>query len=91
MIQLTKIIFLSALSVMKAELDLFEFKLGKKSDEFKYVKKRVMDFTYKGLKELFKTLSDEKIIVRCPNKCKLRQGYKDCSCGGSGWTNKENK
>ena len=86
-IQIAKIIFLNALSIMKAELDLFEFKLGKKSDEFKYVKKRVMDLTYKGLKELFKILSDEKIVVRCPEKCKLRQGYKSCKCGGSGFLN----
>ena len=74
---------------MKAELDLFEFKLGKKSDEFKYVKKRVMDFTYKGIKDLFKTLTDEKIIVRCECKAKLRQGYKSCpKCSGSGFRNK---
>ena len=87
--QITKLIFLNTLSVMKAELDLFEFKLGKKSDEFKYVKKRVMDLTYKGLKKLFKTLTDEKIIVRCECKAKLRQGYKDCpKCGGSGFRNK---
>jgi len=89
MTPLAKLIFLNALSTMKAELSLLEFKMGKKSPEYLYLRKSIMDFVYKGLKKLFKTLSDEKIIVRCECKAKLRQGYKSClKCGGSGFRNK---
>jgi len=91
-IQLAKLIFLNNLSVMKAILDLLEFKLGKKSDDYKYAKKKVMDSTYKNLQGTFKTLTDEKILVRCECKSKLRQGYKDCKyCGGSGYRNEIKK
>ena len=88
-IQIVKSIFLNALSTMKAILDLLEFKLGKKSDDYKYARKKVMDFTYKNLIKLFTALIDEKIIVKCECKAKLRQGYSDCRfCGGSGYRNK---
>jgi hypothetical protein len=46
-----------------------------------------MDFTYKSLKKLFKSLEEEKIIKKCECKHSLRKGYSDCSCGGSGYIN----
>jgi hypothetical protein len=74
---------------MKKILDLGEYKFGKKSDDFKYYKKQVMDAVYKNLKKLFKHLVDEKILVKCNCKANLRQGYSDCeSCGGCGYKNK---
>jgi hypothetical protein len=71
-VQLAKEIFHKNLSIMKKVLDLGEFKLGKKSDEYKYFKKQVMDFTYKSLQKLFKHFADEKIIVKCNCKSKFR-------------------
>jgi len=87
--QLPKIIFLESLSIIKKILDLGEFKLGKKSDDYKYFKKQVFDYHYKGIKKIFKQLLDDKIIEKCKCKAKLRQGYSDCDlCGGSGYKNK---
>lgn len=88
-IQIAKIMFLNSLSTMKAILDLIAFKVDKKSLDYKYYRKEIMNFTYGNLKKLFRTLSDEKIIVRCECKAKLRQGYSNCEfCGGSGYRNK---
>lgn len=87
--QIAKAIFHKNLSIMKKILDLGEFKLGKKSDDFKYYKKQVMDFFYKDLKKLFKQFEDEKILKRCVKKCSLRKGYSDCECGGSGYINEK--
>jgi hypothetical protein len=89
--QIAKAIFHNNLYIMKKILDLGEFKLGKKSDDYKYFKKEVMNSTYDSLKKLFKQLFDEKIIKKCNKKCNLRQGYSDCECGGSGYIDgKEN-
>lgn len=87
-IQIAKTIFLEFLAITKRILDLGEFKLGKKSDDYKYFKKQVFDYSYKGLNKIFRQLLDDKIIEKCPKKCKLRQGYADCECGGSGYINK---
>lgn len=87
-IQLAKALFHMNLSVMKKILDLGEFKLGKKSDDYKYFKKQTMDYFYKSMKKLFKQLVDEKILTNCSCKAKLRQGYSPCEkCGGSGFCN----
>ncbi|KKK73417.1 hypothetical protein LCGC14_2894060 [marine sediment metagenome] len=86
-IQLAKIIFLEQLATMKAILDLVAFKLDKKSSEFLYMKKQIMNYTYGNLKKTFITLEEYKMLKHCPTKCKLRQGYKDCECGGSGYIN----
>ena len=85
--ELAKTIFLNNLSTTKKLLDLLEFKLGKESSEFKYLKKEVFNYAYEGLKKIFKQLESEKIIKKCPNKCNLRQGFKKCECGGSGYLN----
>ena len=89
-IQFAKKIFLMNLSVMKQILDLGEFKLGKKSEDFKYFKKQVMNSFYKSMNKIFKELVNEKILMRCGCKAKIRQGYSDCpKCGGSGYCNIE--
>lgn len=89
-IEIAKEIFHKNLSIMKKILDLGEFKLGgRKSDDFKYYKKQVMDYFYKSMMTLFKYMEDEKILVKCDCKSKLRQGYSDCEyCGGCGYKNK---
>jgi hypothetical protein len=87
--QIAKLIFHNQLYIMKKILDLGEFKLGKKSDDYQYFKKEVMDYTYNGLKKLFKQLFDEKIIVKCSCDANLRHGYTDCDlCGGCGYKTK---
>lgn len=89
MIQIAKIVFLNNLSAMKAILSLLEFKLGKKSPEYLYMKKQVMNYTYQNLKKTLKILTEEKVIEKCPCKHSLRKGYSDCKeCGGSGYRNK---
>ncbi len=90
-IQIAKTIFHVSLSVMKKILDLIAFKYDKKSDDYKYFKKQIMDAFYKGLRDIFQTLLNEKILTNCHCKADLRQGYKPCDCGGSGYKNKELK
>ncbi len=83
-------LFLNCLNNMKQILDLGEFKFGKKSDEFKFYKKQVMDIFYKGLSETFKQLERENEIERCSCKASLRHGYTDCpKCHGAGHMNIE--
>ena len=89
--QIPRLIFLTELSVLKNILSLLEFKHGKTSDEYLYLKKKIMDEFYNSLKKLFKTLETEKLIQKCENNCSLRKGYSDCKCGGSGYINVENK
>ena len=83
---IAKKVFWSQLSIMKKILDLLEYKSGKESDEFIYLRKEVMDKTYEGLKRLFKDLETNKLIKKCSCDANLRKGYKDCEfCGGSGY------
>jgi len=91
--QIAREIFLNQLTVMKKLLDLLAFKMDMRTNDYKYVKSQIMGYVYEGLQKLFKQLSDEKIIEKCPKKHNLRQGFKKCLCGGSGWINviKENK
>lgn len=89
-IQIAKIIFSTALAIMKKVLDLVAFKVGKNSEDYKFYKKEIMDYFYNGLKELFKDLCEKKLIERCQCKANLRNGYKPCEkCGGSGFKNVE--
>lgn len=86
-LQIAKTVFLEFLAVTKKVLDLSEFKLGKDSDDYKYFKKQIFDYHYKGMLKIFKQLQDEKIVKQCPDKCSLRKGYSKCKCGGSGYIN----
>ena len=89
-LQLARTIFLNALEVMKKNLDLVAFKFSKNSEDFRYFKKEIMDYTYNGLKKTFKQLEEQKIIIKCECGASLRNGWKSCeSCGGSGFTNSE--
>ena len=89
-IQIARLIFLTSLDIMKSILDLISFKMGKTSDEYLYMKKKIMDEFYNKLRKLFKTSETQKIVKQCPDKCSLRKGYSDCPhCNGSGYTNLE--
>jgi hypothetical protein len=88
--QLAKTIFLTFLSIMKKILDLIAFKCDKKSDDYKFYKKQIMDYIYNGMRDLFKKLQSEKVIERCHCGADLRNGYSDCQeCSGSGYKNLE--
>jgi len=89
-IQIAKHIFLAFLSIMKKILDLIAFKCDKKSDDYKFYKKQIMDYIYNGLRDLFKKLQSEGLIDKCSCGADLRNGYSDCQkCGGSGYKNLE--
>jgi len=87
-IKLASMIYLSQLNTIKKILDLIEFKEGKESEKFQFLKKQLFDYFYLDIKKLFIKLESEKIIKRCPKGCSLRQGYTSCEyCNGSGYTN----
>ncbi len=88
-LQITRLIFEMTRTIMKSTLSLLEFKLGKKTEDYIYAKKQIMDITYNGLKKLFKQLQEVDIIEKCSCGANLRKGYKACDlCGGSGFCNK---
>ena len=89
-IHIAKEIYLSHLSTIKRILDLIEFKEGKDSEKFKYLKKQLFDYFYSDIRKLFTKLESEKIIKRCPKNCSMRHGYTKCECFGSGFINFEN-
>jgi hypothetical protein len=87
-INIAKEIYLSQLNTTKKILDLLEFKEGKDSEKFQFIKKELFDYTYNNLKKIFIKLESEKLIKRCPKGCSIRQGYTQCEfCNGSGYTN----
>ena len=89
-LQIAKTVFLLSLDIMKKILDLIAFKVNRKSEDYQFYRKEIMNYTYKSLKKLFRQLSDEKVIEKCECKHSLRKGYSDCSkCGGSGYKNRE--
>jgi hypothetical protein len=87
MIQIAKAIYLGQLAVMKKLLDLMEFKMDKRTNDYKYTKSQIMDYTYEGLYKLFKKLEEEKLIEKCSCGTNVRKGFRKCDCGGSGFTN----
>lgn len=76
---------------MKDILDLLSLKFDKKSEDYRIIKKEVMNITYSNLKKFYQKLEKEKIVKRCENKCNLRQGYDKCPCGGCGYTESEHE
>ncbi len=88
-IQLAGTIYLEQLGVMKQILSLAEFKFDKRTKEYLYFKSQVMDNFYNGLKKLFKKLEEQKILQKCSCGTNVRKGFRNCSCKGSGFINKE--
>lgn len=85
-------LFLLNLEIMKKCLSLAEFKLGKKSEDYKYMKKEIMNFFYQGIQKLFKKMVKANILQICNCGAKIRQGYSSCKlCGGSGFKDKNDK
>ena len=90
-LQIAREIYLSAMDTMKKTLDLIEFKFDCRTKEFKYFKSSIMENTYDNLRKVFRFFEDNKKIQKCPKKHNLRQGYKACPCGGSGYINFRDK
>ena len=61
-IQVAYEVFITIMGITKKILSLLEFKLGKKSEDYKYAKKEVFNYTYRGLKDLFKLLETKYLI-----------------------------
>lgn len=88
--EIIKQIFWMCLGIMKNILSLAEFKMGKKTDEYKYFKREVMSHTFNGLKEFYLNLEKKGIVKKCNCTATIRRGYSPCpKCGGSGY--KESK
>lgn len=86
---ISKVIFLNSLSIMKDYLDLMAFKFGKNTDEYTYLKKEIMNYAYGGLLKTFKELEKDGVLTKCECSANLRHGFKKCSkCSGSGYRSK---
>ena len=87
--EIIKQVFWLCLGIMKNILSLAEFKMGKKTDEYKYFKKEVMNFVYDGLSRFYEDLLKQEIVRKCNCGATIRRGYSSCkSCGGSGYKSK---
>ena len=84
-----KEIFILNLTIMKEILDVLSLRFNKKSNEYRILKKEVMNITYTNLRSFYKKLVKDGKASYCPKKCDLRQGYDKCSCGGSGFIEKD--
>jgi len=85
--QIAKAIYLKELAVMKKILDLLAFKFDQRTNEFKYMKKQIMDYFYDTLNNKFRYLVNLKILKKCDCGTNVRKGYRKCKCGGSGFVN----
>ena len=84
--EIVKQIFWLCLGIMKNILSLAEFKMGKKSDEYKFFKREVMNFVYDGLTKFYEDLKNKGIVKKCSCGSRVRKGYDSCTnCGGSGY------
>lgn len=87
-INLLKELYWLCLTIMKKILSLYEYKVGKDSDEYRYFKKEVMDYFYNELTKFYQNLTKKGYVEKCLCGAKIRKGYSNCeSCGGSGYKN----
>jgi hypothetical protein len=89
--QLAKAIYLRNMSGMKEILNMGEFRIGdRKSKEYKFFKKVVMDEFYNAMSDLFSALEEKGVLAKCPCGTSIRQGYKPCAlCNGAGYCSTE--
>ena len=84
--ELYKKIYWENLTIMKKILSLYEYKVGKGSEDYKYFKQEVMSFFYDELNRFYNDLVRQGIVEKCDCGASLRKGYKPCEdCGGSGF------
>ena len=88
--QLSRIVYLKVLSIMKFTLDLEEQKYserGRNDDRYKFFKKHLMRETYDGLRDIFKDFEELGLICATEHRDDVKDGYKDGPSGGSGHVN----
>lgn len=74
---------------MKKILSLYEYKVGRDTDEYKYFKREVMDYFYNEMNKFYENLIKLQYAEKCSCGAKLRKGYSKCDdCGGSGYKEK---
>jgi len=88
---ISKSIWEMQLGIMKNVLKLGEFKFGgKESDQFKFFKESIMNFTYDGIKRFYQQMTTEGLFDKCSCGANLRHGWTDCpECAGSGFADKK--
>jgi hypothetical protein len=76
---------------MKELLKTIEFKIGsRESEEYKFLKRIVMDQYYSPMTDFFNNLIKNGILTKCSCGTSIRKGYKECKfCNGSGYCNSE--
>lgn len=85
-VNVIKLVYWMNLTIMKKILSLYEYKVGKQSNEYRYFKREVMDFFYMELRLFYTDLVKQGYAEDCPCGANLRQGYSKCEqCGGSGF------
>lgn len=85
-INLIKTTYWMCLSIMKKILSLYEYKVGKNSEEYRYFKQQIMDFFFLELGKFYKELLKQGLVKNCECKASLRCGFSKCEyCGGSGY------
>lgn len=88
-INVLKQVYWLSLTIMKKILSLYEYKVGKNSEEYKYFKREVMNFFYDELNKFYQNLIKDGYAERCSCESRLRKGYSSCdNCGGSGYKKK---
>lgn len=89
-INILKRVYWLSLTIMKKVLSLYEYKVGKNSEEYRYFKKEVMDYFYIELNKFYQDLLKQGLVEKCSCDAKIRKGYSNCeSCGGSGYKDKD--
>jgi len=90
---ISKSIFEMQLGCMKNVLKLMEFKFGgRDSEQFKYVKEQIMNFTYEGTRKFFQQGVVDGMFEKCSCGANMRHGWASCElCAGSGYKDKNLK
>jgi len=86
-LNVSKSVFEMQLGIMKNTLKLFEFRFGgRDSEQFRYLKEQLMNYTYDGLRRFFQQGVDEGSFESCSCGANLRHGWASCQwCSGSGY------
>lgn len=89
--QIARAVYLRNMAGMKEILNMGEFRIGdRKSKEYKFFKKVVMDEYYNAMTELFTKFSERGVLQKCTCGTDIRDGYKPCPlCNGAGHCNTE--
>lgn len=86
--QIAAKIYIGNMNTLKKILNLTAYKLGRKSDEYKYFREQIFDIFYNELKNLFIQMEKASLIIKCECNANIRKGYTKCDkCHGCGYKN----